>query len=160
MLCAFINDNLVVETKDIQVSELDFYVRKFQRVIDISSEMPVPQVNWIYDELNNKFIIPQGLNPSRIVTKLAFLNRFTDTEFQAILTISKGTSPFAIPFESFLIKLQAATFVDLARGDTISGVQSLASPAIQALTGIQVITAQRANEILTNPVQAIERPVS
>lgn len=153
-------NNTIVETKNIEPEELLFYARKFELVIDISQMTPTPQVGWLWDESNKVFVVPNDLNPSRIITRLAFLNRLTDTELQNILTISRGTTPLAVPFESYLIKLQAASFVDLARADTIAGVQFLANPMVQAITGITVLTSQRVIEILTNPVQLHERPVA
>ena len=83
--------------------------------------------------------------PTTIITKLAFRNRFTQAEKVALYTAAETN----IPIRVYLDDVNAATFIDLARLDTIIGVQQLEAAGLLA--------QGRANEILTNPVQEIEK---
>lgn len=80
------------------------------------------------------------------VTKLAFRQRFTFAERVALETAATSDANVRV----MLKDQEAATFIDLSRQDTIDGVNALASAGL--------ITAQRASEILTNPIQPLERP--
>ena len=71
-----------------------------------------------------------------IVTKLAFLNRFTVDETAAILSASDSTPAIRV----YLFKLQVAADIDLCNPDTIAGVQQLETAGL--------IAANRAAEIL------------
>lgn len=46
---AFINDNKVLEVKDVSEDEAMSSAHLFQRVIDISLMSPMPAVGWVYD---------------------------------------------------------------------------------------------------------------
>lgn len=73
--------------------------------------------------------------PKRI-TKLEFLQRFTQAERVAIRTAAKQS----VPIEDYLALVDAATFIDVTRADTVAGVQ--------ALEQLGLIGAGRALEIL------------
>lgn len=88
--------------------------------------------------------------PQTKITRLAFLERFTDAEAIAIDLASQGATVEAATVRRFMSKVNAATFIDLARQDTIDGVNSL--------VGYGFLTAERANAILTGAVQAVEIP--
>ena len=91
------------------------------------------------------------------VTRLAFRNRFTQTEKIAIeiaqLDNPTATMPAraqAAALRASQADVQASTFIDLSRADTRAGVHALETAGILA--------AGRALEILDAPVQASEKP--
>lgn len=94
-----------------------------------------------------------------IITVLAFRNRFTQAEKIAIefATLDNPSAPMAnrqlaAAFRAMMKDVDAATFIDLARQDTIDGVT--------AFETYGVIGAGRANQILTAPIASIEIPVN
>lgn len=78
--------------------------------------------------------------PKRLLTRLAFRNRFTPAEKVALYTAANSN----VQIKIYLDDLAAATFVDPERPDTVAGVQ-----ALEAAT---IIGPGRAAEILTAPV--------
>ena len=92
------------------------------------------------------------------ITRLAFRNRFTQAE-QVALELAALDNPAAstaqrqqaAALRSYLKDLDAATFVDLERPDTVAGVQSLGAAGLLA--------EGRAAVILTAPIEAHERPL-
>lgn len=90
------------------------------------------------------------------ITRLAFRSRFTQSEKIALEmaalddpTAAMSARQQAAALRAYLADVGAATFIDLQRPDTRSGVQMLESVALLA--------AGRAAEILDAPVQAHER---
>jgi hypothetical protein len=81
------------------------------------------------------------------ITRLAFLNRFTTAERIAVRDAAK-TNPVV---EDFMDMISLAGFIDLGRTDTQLGVGYLAQQGY--------LTAERAQAILTDPIQSIEMPV-
>lgn len=76
---------------------------------------------------NGEFTPPVGYlppNPSKI-TQLAFLSRFTDAEAIAIDLNSQGNTISAAALRRETNKLNASTYIDLKRSDTIAGVHKL-----------------------------------
>ena len=73
---------------------------------------------------------------STILTKLEFVNRFTDVEFKSIISLSKTNEDI----EFWYLKFNLATYIDVIDPLTIFGVQNL------ELIGI--LNTGRANEIL------------
>lgn len=90
---------------------------------------------------------PEPAAPNKRMTKLAFLQRFTLDERMAFHAAT-GTDPIAA---DFLMMVNAASFIDLERDDTESGVGYLVSKGI--------ITTARAKAILTDEVLQAERPL-
>ena len=92
------------------------------------------------------------------ITRLAFRNRFTQAE-KVTLELAALDNPAAstaqrqqaAALRSYLKDLDAATFVDLERPDTVAGVQSLGAAGLLA--------EGRAAVILTAPIEAHERPL-
>ena len=84
--------------------------------------------------------------PDFRITQLAFKQRFTQTERIAIRSAA-AANPVV---DDFLDLMNTAIFVDLARQDTVSGVA--------AMEQLGLLDAGRADEILTAPIQEIERP--
>ena len=102
-------------------------------------------------------MIPEPIVNTRI-TRLAFLSRFTDDEAVAIDLASidnpAGTSDERIGQASirrYMSKINAASFVDVAREDTIIGVNVLETMGL--------IGAGRADEILSTEITSEETPL-
>lgn len=74
------------------------------------------------------------VSPKRI-TKLEFLNRFTQAERVGIRMAAKQS----VPIEDYLALVDAATFIDITRPDTIAGVQTLESIGLLAVGRAAVI---------------------
>ena len=91
------------------------------------------------------------------ITRLAFRNRFTTAERASLEIAALDDPAAAMParmqaatLRAYLADLAAATFVDLQRPDTRSGVEMLESAGL--------LTEGRASEILDAPIQPEERP--
>ncbi len=96
---------------------------------------------------NFKVIIPAPpVQENYRITKLAFRNRFTFMEKVLIETEAQVDVQVKVVMDD----QREATFIDLKREDTIQGVYLLVSK--------KLITPQRAEEILNNPIQDEERP--
>lgn len=78
------------------------------------------------------------------ITKLAFRNRFTIAEKTALYEAAKTE----VEVQIYLDDIQAATYIDLSRPDTIAGVQQLEA--------LGVLAEGRAAEILTTLPSATE----
>ena len=91
---------------------------------------------------------------TRRITKLAFRNRFTTTEKVTLEMASidnpatTQTRQMAATLRVYMKDLETATFIDLERPDTQAAVMLLASAGL--------ITTDRANAILHDPVQPHE----
>lgn len=83
------------------------------------------------------------------ITRLAFLNRFTDAEAVAIDLASIGSTEQAAYLRRYMSKVNAAQFIDLNRPDTRSGVI--------ALEAARLLAAGRALEILDTIVKPEEQ---
>ena len=91
------------------------------------------------------------------ITRLAFLDRFTEDEYATldIMSIDNpsediSTRTSKAKLRLYLEKVRSATYIDLSREDTIDGVN--------ALVPFGVITEERALEILTDEILEEERP--
>ena len=82
----------------------------------------------------------QPINHKRVLTRLAFRNRFTPAEKVALYTAAASN----VQIKIYLDDLAAATFIDVERPETIAGVQALETAG--------VIGAGRAAEILGAPI--------
>lgn len=77
----------------------------------------------------------QGPAPEKIISKLAFMNRFTMEELAAIYTASKTE----VMVEVFLDKLKIAEEVNLADAQTIGGLQALAAGGLLTEARVQEV---------------------
>ncbi len=98
---------------------------------------------------------PEGPHSTKI-TKLAFRNRFTQTEKVAleIACLDNPAAPMparaqAAALRASQLDVAAATFIDLSRADTRAGVQTLEAAGLLA--------AGRATVILDTPPTDVER---
>jgi len=132
MLCALIQNNVVVATVDLSSDQIALVGNIFPAVIDISAMSPQPQIGWAFDG--------QNINcPSMRLTKLAFRLRFTTSEMTAIY--SAAVSNFTLQY--MLQNNLVATYIDLSLTTTQSSVMYLVS--------LGLITSGRATTILTTP---------
>lgn len=83
------------------------------------------------------------------ITRLAFLNRFTDAEAVTIDLASQGATVQAASMRRYTNKINAAEHVDLQRVETRNGVL--------ALEAIGILSAGRASQILDAEVKDYER---
>lgn len=89
---------------------------------------------------------PAPIEPK--ITRLAFLNRFTDAEAIAIDLSSMGATVEAAALRLYMAKVNAAMFIDLSREDTRAGVQQLEAMGL--------LSQGRALQILDAPPTAEE----
>lgn len=87
---------------------------------------------------------PQATPTKRLLTRLAFRNRFTTNEKIALYTAAESN----VHLKVYLDDVNAATYIDLTLPETIAGVQLLEAAGI--------IGSGRANEILTSPISDTE----
>ena len=99
-----------------------------------------------------------ALAPDTRITRLAFRNRFTQTEKVTLelAAMDDPTAPMAQRQQAAAIRVHladvaASTFIDLCSQDTRAGVQELEAGGL--------LTEDRALEILDAPVQPHERPL-
>ena len=107
--------------------------------------------SWIMAEYFGPAVQPEPptVPEDRKITRLAFLNRFTDAEAIALDLASIGTTIEAASIRRYMQKVNAATFIDLSRDDTIAGVRQLET--------VGLIGAGRADQILEAPITELER---
>ena len=84
--------------------------------------------------------------PPPVITKLAFRFRLTDAEYVAILAAAKTD----VTVEAWVKTFEMVFQVNLADPRTVAGVQQLVDA--------ELLTSERAAEILTGPVLPEERP--
>ena len=86
---------------------------------------------------------PEVASPEpRRITRLAFLSRFTDAEAIGIDLASQGVTTQAAAMRRYMQKVNAATFIDLARDDTRGGVLVLESMGLlQPGRALQILDA-------------------
>jgi hypothetical protein len=106
---------------------------------------PQPGPGWSYE---NDVFSPPAPPPSlpRIITKLAMIDRFTEAEYEGVLTAAKTD----IQVQGWLDRFNVSNQINLDDSRTISGVNLLVSK--------NLLTQIRSDEILTTVVQDSERP--
>lgn len=106
---------------------------------------PRPGPGWTYE--NDIFSPPPPPPPlPSIITKLAMIDRFTEAEYEGVLTASKSD----VQVQGWLDRFAAANQINLDDSRTITGIDLLVSK--------NLLTQERATHILTDPVQPSERP--
>lgn len=156
MKYALINNGIVLNVIDSD-AEFAATIQGYEHVI--ASEDA--QVGWSYDgNTLSAPTVPPAPEPvaDARVTRLAFRNRFTQPE-KVALELAALDDPSAAMAQRqqaaalrvYLADVDAATFIDLSRPDTMAGVQ--------ALEAMSLIAAGRADEILMAEIQPHERPL-
>ncbi len=92
----------------------------------------------------------RSLQYGRVITRLAFLSRFTDIEAVAIDLASIGATVQAATLRRANAKISAAEEIQLALPETRAGVLALETAGL--------IASGRAAQILDSPVQSHEVP--
>ena len=107
---------------------------------------PQPGPNWTYDGLT--FSPPVIIVPvlPNIITKLAMIDRFTEAEYEGVLTAAKTD----VQVQGWLDRFNVSSQINLDDSRTIDGINLLVSK--------NLLTQERGQEILTDPVQPNERP--
>jgi hypothetical protein len=114
------------------------------------------RANWTgYEWVERGYIEPAAPADSapyygRIITRLAFLNRFTDAEAVAVDLASIGATVQAATLRRAQAKINAAEEIQLDNAETRAGVQALETAGLLA--------AGRAAAILDSGVQSSEVP--
>jgi hypothetical protein len=106
---------------------------------------PQPGPNWTYD--GSTFSPPPPPPPlPNIITKLAMIDRFTEAEYEGVLTAAKTD----VQVQGWLDRFNVSNQINLEDSRTVSGINLLVSK--------NLLTQERGQEILTDPVQPNERP--
>ena len=147
-----------INVENIIVAQSDFIetIRsEWDHIIQLDEDSPVG-VGWTYD--GSKFIKPEvpevpvfEPEPTYIITRLAFLSRFTDAEAIAIDLASIGDTVEAAALRRCLNVLNAANFIDLKDPKTAACMQVIES------TGI--LSEGRSTVILDTPAEQSEIPL-
>lgn len=115
--------------------------------IDLTGVSPEPGRDWTYKD--GVFSPPVGPVPvplPNVISKVAFRFRLTDAEYVGILSAAKTDVEVASWVETF----NMVSSIDLDNQRTKDGVANLVSK--------NLLTQDRATEILTSPVRMNERP--
>jgi len=147
MLVALVQDDTVQSVQNLTDDQISAIGNQYEAIIDVSDPTvypTTPVAGWVF---NGVTLVPPGGSPATWrITKLAMLQRFTLTERLGILTYI-GSNPVSVP-AVLLQNIQVATFVDLTRADTVTGINYLVS--------LGLITSARATAILTTPPTDLE----
>lgn len=107
---------------------------------------PRPGPGWTYkDGVFSPPVIIVPVLPN-IITKLAMIDRFTEAEYEGVLTAAKTD----VQVQGWLDRFNVSNQINLDDSRTINGINLLVSK--------NLLTQERGNEILTAPVQDSERP--
>jgi hypothetical protein len=129
-------DNIAVADNPLETNDL---------WVCVDSVVPQPGPGWNYDGKN---FSPPSLPPPppNIITKLAMIDRFTETEYEGVLTAAKTD----VQVQGWLDRFASANQINLDNSRTVSGINLLVSK--------NLLTQERGQEILANPVEPDERP--
>ncbi len=129
--------------------------------VDITDLVPQPGKGWVQVS-DGTFISPDATvseppPPSRIITRLAFMSRFTQEELVHLKLVSV-VNP-ADPVEAQRLSAEVAVFHDqLFVADYVDLDDPRVTQYIQYLAYLGVLDADRATQIMTSPVRDSERP--
>lgn len=112
--------------------------------ICVDSVEPKPASGWRY---SGGVFSPPPLPPPlpNIISKLAMIDRFTEAEYEGVLAAARSD----VQVQGWLDRFASANKIDLDNSRTIDGINLLVSK--------NLLAQDRANTILTAPVQAGER---
>lgn len=113
---------LILQNNRIAATATDDYAGP-DDFIDAPADFDIARINE-YRIIDGELVIP----PSRVLTKLQFMDRFTDEEMEAIYTAAEES----VQVEIWLERFKLASEVDLDDPRTISGVQALESAGLIA----------------------------
>lgn len=145
MLVAFVKNDLIETIKSVTDEEYSAIAPAYQVAIDISEMTPIPEVGWKFNGVAFENLSGIQVDRSKRITKLALRNRLTMAE-KVLLEQVMSTNP---TLKAWYRDYEASAFIDLARIETIQGLQYLEAAGL--------LSAGRANQILNNPITAEER---
>jgi hypothetical protein len=133
---------LIVDTIAIADTPLGKYLW-----ICIDEITPQPGPGWTYENgvFNAPPVVPAPQLPNTI-TKLAMIDRFTEAEYEGVLTAAKTD----VQVQSWLDRFNVSNQINLEDSRTVSGLEMMVTKSL--------LTEERKTEILTAPVQDSERP--
>lgn len=142
---AVINDNVVTQIVELNSEEeVQKFASSCQNIIDLGINIDLVQPGWLLQE--NKLVPPPGYQSLTMkITKLAFRQRITVPEMMGIYNAINSNVVVKILMDN----LQIATYIDLLRNDTVSGIMYLVSQGL--------LTSERANIILNTPPSDLEK---
>ena len=133
-------------------------LREGESVTEHGSQTPIEPEAWAILQATSQAQADAPKWPNTAVTKLAFRNRFNQSEKVAIelAALDDPTAPMtqrqaAAALRANQADVAASTFIDLARPDTRT--------AVQQLEALGLLSSGRAAEILDAPIQSSERPL-
>lgn len=149
MKFALIRDNLVSKIVDADsAEEIGETIAQYQNAIEITDMDPQPEVGW--ELVGTALVDPTGeAQPSKKVSKLKMLERFTDAEIAGIEAFAAQSNSYAYALRGAMRKQSVAAYIDLALPQTIAGINNLVA--------LGLLTAERASVILNTPVTKEEK---
>lgn len=149
MKFALIRENIVatvVEADDAE--QIALLISQYQNAIEVTDMDPQPTVGW--ELVGSTLVDPTGLStPSKKVSKLKMLERFTDVEIAGIKAFAAQANSYAYALRGAMRKQSVAAYIDLALPQTIAGVNNLVA--------LGLLTSERASIILNTPVSESEK---
>ena len=140
MICALVQDNVVVDIQTLDDIGYAQAAANYQIVIDIDGISPPPQIGWIF---NGSTLVSNGSNVWHI-TKLKFRQRFTNAELMGIF--QAASSNYMI--QALLDNQRVSDFTDLNDPTLMAGMEYLYS--------LGLLTQARVTQIMTTPPAANE----
>lgn len=132
--------------ENIAIAEQEFIesvADQWTHAVPLSDDSSVA-IGWSYDAATSAFarppVVEQVVTVSTKITRLAFLNRFTDEEAIGIDLASQGATVPAATIRRYLSKVNEATYIDLSDASLISGVRALEASGLIAAGRADAIT--------------------
>lgn len=150
MKYALVRNGIVEQIlEDLTNEQILEYSSHYENIVDVTNYAIIPDVGWLFN--GSSIVPPPGVvaRSSMKITRLAFLNRFTDLEVAAIETFAVQNNAYGAALRGALRKQSVSNYMDLERIDTIVGVSNLVA--------LGLITQQRATVILTTPPTELEK---
>lgn len=144
MRVAVIEEKIVIQIREVETEEqVQNLMKRYPIIVDLTEYDPEPRIGWMWD--GTKIYDPAGSTQSRKITKLGLRNRMTFSELIALTTAAQTVVPVRVLMDN----LTVSSFVDLNRADTVG--------AMNLLISLGLITTERGQEILNNPITDLER---
>lgn len=146
---ALISENIVVSIIESESDQIDSSItHQYQNIIEITNLDPIPAVGWILEGSVLKDPTSSAV-PSKKMSRLKLLERFTDTELAALEGFANQANPYAYALRAAMRKQMAAEFIDLSLPQTIAGINNLVA--------LGLLSSDRANEIINTPLTEAEK---
>jgi hypothetical protein len=153
MIVAIVDNNTVTNVISITDPSVDggaayqVAAQGHQLAIDITDLTPQPVVGWILQ--GSQLVNATGQPTSWLITKLAFMERFSAINVLGqIYQFANNGTLTGYEVQAYLNMVNAATYIDLSRSDTIADVNILVE--------LGLVTSAQATQVLTTPPTALE----